>query len=80
MNIYCDLIEIVFDKAIYAIGSMCDDITGKIEIDVKTGDYRILRQPDVHRLYDRAIESLIGKHLVGMRQGNIPTNMCREVG
>lgn len=81
MNVYCDtLLEIVGNKAIYTIGSMGSDVTGKIEVNTDTGEYKILKEPDIHPLYDRAIRSMIGKYLGDMKRGIIPERMSREVG
>ena len=81
MNVYCDtLLETVGNKAIYTIGSMGSDVTGKIEVTTDTGESKILKEPDIHPLYDRAIRSMIGKYLGDMKRGIIPERMSREVG
>lgn len=81
MNVYCDtLLETVGNRAIYTIGSMVSDVTGKIEVNTDTGEYKILKEPDIHPLYDRAIRSMIGKYLGDMKRGTVPKRMSREVG
>ena len=81
MNVYCDtLLATVWNKVIYTIGSRGSDVTGKIEVNTDTGEYKILKEPDIHPLYDRAIRSMIGKYLGDMKRGIIPERMSREVG
>ena len=80
MNIYCNLISRDGQILRYAIGSLVNDITGEIEVNIDDLSYKIIKQPENSVLYGRLIESMLAKHKKEYDQGVFKEKISREIG
>jgi len=77
--VFCRLIETMGSILIYSVGSDTDDMTGKLKINVDTGEFEVTERPKVHDVWERHIRSMLGKYLGDMKRGNIPKAMSRQI-
>ncbi len=77
--VFCRFIESIGSILISAVGSDTDDMTGKLKINVDTGEFEVTERPKVHDVWERHIRSMLGKYLGDMKRGNIPKTMSRQI-
>jgi hypothetical protein len=81
MNIYCNLISRDGQILRYAIGSLVNDITGEIEVNIDDLSYKIIKQPENSVLYGGGlIESMLAKHKKEDDQGVFKEKISHEIG
>lgn len=78
--VYCNFIERLNDKLIYAIGGSIDDITGRLEIDLKTKSFEVTTPPRNSQVYDKHIAAMLRKRLPDLINGNHKEKMSYEIG
>lgn len=77
--VYCRLQSVDGNKAIYAIGSVISDITGKIKIDFENKEYSILEQSKKYKVYEHFIDKMLLKYKTQLEKGIIPDKMSYEI-
>lgn len=77
--VYCKLLSVDGDSVIYAIGSLVNDITGKIIINPKSGEYSLVSQPQKEKVYEHFIDKMLYNHRESLSKGIYPVKMAYEI-
>lgn len=74
--VFCKLIEVLTDKAVYAIGGCTSDLTGKMWISRAMDEYEIEKWPDESKVYRVHVERLLRKYSDDFKKGVFPEKLA----
>ena len=77
--VYCILLSVDGDNATYAIGSLINDITGKMVLNHKKSEYSIINQPNNEAVYDHFVTRMLSKYKKELDRGIFPKEMAYEI-
>lgn len=77
--VYCNLIKTRNDEVVYAIGGTTKDITGELVINYKDKSYRLTKQPEESKVYDRHISSMVYRAMSRFIRGEFPQRLSYEI-
>ncbi len=78
--VFCNLLSVNGNTALYAIGGNPNDLTGQLIINSEDGSYIILRAPENSKVYDTHIRSMIGKYRKSIDNGDFKEKMAYQIG
>lgn len=78
--VYCNLERINGTKLLYSIGGIVTDITGKIIVDYKSGEYKLIKAPEKYKVHDYYIRRLLNKVQADYDKGIFEKKISYEIG
>ena len=77
--VYCNLAEVNDEFVTYAIGGRTDDITGKLTVNLKSGNWEI-EQPENSQVAERHVASMLGKAFPDFKKGVFKERLSYQIG
>ena len=78
--VFCYLLSVKDNIALYALGGIPDDLTGRLMIDSGNGSFLILKAPENSTVYDTHIRSMLSKYRTSIEKGDFKQKMAYQIG
>lgn len=77
--VYCNLEKVNGAMLVYSIGGIVSDITGKLIVDYKKGEYELVKEPEKSKVYDRHIKRLLNRAQTDYDKGIFKKKIAYEI-
>ena len=78
--VYCDLVSVEQGEAHYLMGGRPDDMTGELLVNLESGLYQVLKEPERSKVYHRHLAPLAVKAADAYKMGVIKERLSYEIG